>query len=354
MHVSRLLPIAVCLALAGCGAKGDSARKVEPPTVRLAAVGTQQFIDRIDAVGTARANEQVTLAAPVTERIVRLNFDDGGFIVRGQVVAVLAQAQQTAQLAEAGARAQEANQQLARVRQLKDRGFATNSAVDTQFALSSQARAQSAQAQASIADRVIRAPFSGWVSLRNISAGAVVQAGTQIAQISDISRIKLDFAVPETLLGHIRVGQPIGAVAAAFPDTPFRGIIASIDPVLNPETRAATVRAIIPNADRRLKPGMLLTVRIEAEARTAPAVPELAVVGEGDESYVFTVVGGKARRTPVRIGQSQNGMVEIVSGLKPGQPVVTEGVVKISDGQAVKIAGAPGAATVPGDGRKGG
>ncbi|RYE02345.1 MAG: efflux RND transporter periplasmic adaptor subunit, partial [Sphingomonadales bacterium] len=287
--------------------------------------------------------EQVTLAAPVTERITRLNFDDGAFVQRGQVIAILAAGQENAQLAEAGARSREARQQLARLEQLKARGFATNSAVDTQTALAGQASAQAAQARASIGDRVIRAPFSGWVSLRNISAGAVVSAGTEIAQISDVSKIKLDFAVPETLLSQIKPGQTIAARAAAYPDQPFRGTIATIDAVLNAETRAATVRAILPNGDRKLKPGMLLSVSIESAERTSLAVPELAVVEEGDESFVYLLEGEKVKRTPVKPGLRQGGMVEILAGLTPGQRIVTEGVVKISNGQTVRLAGAPAA-----------
>src|SRR5690606_2529646 len=116
-----------------------------------------------------------------------------------------------------------------------------------------QAAARAAEVRASINDRVVRAPFSGWVSLRNISAGAVVGAGTPIATISDISRIKVDFPVPETLLPQLRVGMAIGVTAAAYPSEPFTGTIATIDPVLNPETRAVTVRAVLGNADRRLK-----------------------------------------------------------------------------------------------------
>jgi membrane fusion protein (multidrug efflux system) len=332
--------VALAAILGGCGGQASNGPRREAPLVRAAAVASTRFVERIEAVGTARANEQVTLAAPVTERITRLNFEDGAFITRGQVVAVLAAGQENAQLAEAGARAREARQQLDRLNALKARGFATNSAVDSQQALASQAQAQAAEARASIGDRVIRAPFSGWVSLRNISSGAVVSAGTEIATISDISQIKLDFAVPETLLSQVAVGQTIEARASAFPDTPVRGTVATIDPVLNPETRAATVRAIIPNPDRQLKPGMLLTVTIEAEARTSAAVPELAVVGEGDQSFVYVVEGDTAKRANVRTGLRQNGMVEVLSGLRPGQRVVTEGVVKITDGQKIRLPGA--------------
>lgn len=299
-----------------------------------------RFVERIEAVGTARANEQVTLSAPVTERIVRLAFDDGAYVQAGQTIAVLAAGQETAQLSEAQARAREASRQLDRVQTLKQRGFATNANLDTQVAAAASARAQAAEAQASIGDRVITAPFGGWVSLRTISAGAVVSAGTEIATISDLSTIKLDFPVPETLLPAVRPGLTIDAVTAAYPDQPFRGQVATVDPVIDPNTRAATVRARLPNPDRRLKPGMLLTVGIETAPRMSLSVPELAVIGEGDQRFVYGIENGQAKRIPVRVGMRSGGRVEILEGLRPGQQVVTEGVVKLSEGLKVRVAGA--------------
>ena len=346
----RFFPLLVgfSLFLACCGDKDDQRGRGGPPLVKADSVSSQRFVDRIDAVGTAFANEQVILAAPVTERIIRLNFADGGYVGAGQVVAELAQGQETAQLAEAGARATEARQQLGRLEALKTRGFATRAAVDAQVALAGSAGAQAAEARASIADRVVRAPFGGYVSLRNISRGAVVAAGTEIATISDISRIKLDFAVPETLLAALAKGQVIDAIAAAYPERTFRGTIESIDPVVNAQTRAVTVRAILANPDRALKPGMLLTVGVESKARASLAVPELAIVGEGDKSFVFVVgAGSTVKRVPVRIGARQNGRVEILDGLRPGQRVVTEGVVKLTDGVKVRLAGARNAHAAP-------
>lgn len=345
----RILIVFAAALLAGCGGEASENKKGggAAPLVTAGAVASARFVDRIDAVGTARANEQVTLTAAVTERVERLAFDDGDFVGRGQVVAVLARGQETAQLAEAGAREREARQQLSRLQELGERGFATRSAIDAQQALAGQASAQAAQARAAIGDRVVRAPFGGYVSLRNISAGAVINAGGEIVTISDISRIKLDFAVPETLLSQIAVGQSIEARSAAFPETPFRGTIDVIDPVINPATRAVTVRAVLPNPDGMLKPGMLLTVGIESAARTAVSVPELAVVGEGQQSFVFVVDGDRVRRTQVRVGQRQGGMVEILEGLRPGQRIVTEGVVKVTDGQEVRLAGPANATPTP-------
>jgi membrane fusion protein, multidrug efflux system len=334
------LLVVLLAALAACGGGQDKAKARPTPVVKVEPTSTIRFVETIEAVGTARANEQVTLSAPVTERLVRLGFDDGDFVRRGQVVAVLAQGQENAQLAEAQARQREAQQQLARIQTLKRRGFATQSSLDTQQAAASAARAQASEARASIGERVITAPFSGYASLRTISPGAVVSSGTDIATISDISTIKLDFPVPETLLSTVRPGLTIEATAAAYPDQPFRGQIATIDPVIDPNTRSVLVRARLPNPDGKLKPGMLLTVAIETSPRLGLSVPELAVVGEGDQRFVY-VVGkdGKVKRTAVKTGLRSAGRIEILEGLKPGQPVVTEGVVKLADGMKVKVAG---------------
>jgi membrane fusion protein (multidrug efflux system) len=326
------------LLLAACG--GGAEKKERPPAlVEAKTVGTATFTDAVDAVGTALANEQVVLAAPVTERITSINFADGGYVAKGQVIATLAQAQENAELAAAQARVVESDLQLKRLQTLRERGFATNSSIDTQVAAADEARATAQQARATIGDRIIRAPFAGWASLRTVSPGTVVVAGTQIATISDISRIKLDFTVPETRLSSLAEGQPIEAASAAFPDRPFRGTIATIDPVIDPATRSVKVRAILPNPDKALKPGMLLTVRVLSHERTGIAVPELAVVGDGEDRYVFLAADdGKAKRVKVVTGARQQGLVEIVDGLKPGQKIVTQGVVKLSDGVPFRVA----------------
>ncbi len=350
--VRNLLTLVLAAFLAACGSsEAQKGRDRPPPLVKAEPATTLRFADRIEAVGTARANEQVTVAAPVTERIVRLGFDDGSYVRRGQMLAVLQQAQETAQLREAQAQTREAEQQLSRLEALKNRGFATRAAYDTQVAAAASARARAQQVDAQIGERVVRAPFSGWVSLRNISAGAIVNAGTEIATVSDLSVIKLDFPVPETALAALRPGLSIEARSAAYPNRPFRGTIDTIDPVVDPNTRSVTVRARLSNPDRLLRPGMLLTVGIESAPRLALSVPELAVIGEGDQRFVYRLENGQARRTPVRTGMRLNGRVEIREGLQPGQRVITEGVVKVTDNMRVRVAGAENAR--PGQNRPG-
>jgi membrane fusion protein (multidrug efflux system) len=305
---------------------------------------TRDLVDRIEAVGTALANEQADLNSTVTERIARVNFEDGAFVPRGAVIAELVRSEQGAQLDQFEARQKEAEAQLERVQGLIKQGFATRAQLDTAQAGVDVARGQVAAARSQIGDRVIRAPFAGWLSLRRISPGTVVNAGTTVATIVDYSRIKLDFPVPETYLSAIREGAPIVARAAAFPGETFEGTVATIDPIIDPVTRAATVRAILPNSELELRPGMLMTVAVESRPRTAVVVPELALVGLGETRYVFTLDDdNRATRRTVETGQRRDGFVEIVSGLKPGERLVVEGTVKVRDGLVV----APAARTGP-------
>jgi membrane fusion protein (multidrug efflux system) len=348
------LPVIItALCLAGCGGKKE--QKPRPvPLVEAAPIGRATFADRVEAVGTALANEQVVLSAPVTERVETVNFRDGGFVRQGQVVATMAVAQERAELAAAQAQARQAQQQLDRIQALKNRGFATAASLDQQVALANAAKASADQSRAAIGDRIIRAPFSGWLSLRTISAGAIVPAGTAIATVSDISRIKLDFTVPETQLSMIREGMPINAMSAAWPDRPFNGHVATNDPVIDPATRAVRVRAILPNPDHALKPGMLLTVTIPARERQSLSLPELAVVGDGDERFVFVLEDRTVKRVKVDTGIRQDGRVEITGGVKAGQRIVTEGVGKLTDGATVRLAGDKPAKGATGDRPKGG
>ncbi|MCH8685444.1 efflux RND transporter periplasmic adaptor subunit [Pedomonas mirosovicensis] len=299
----------------------------------------RRFVDAIEAVGTANARESVVISANVTERVKALHFHDGQAVKKGQILAELSLSEETADLAEAQARLKEAQLQLERVQQLAERGYATRANLDQRIAERDAAEATMQSIQARIDDRIIRAPFSGIAGLRNVSPGIIVTAGTPLVEISDISTIKLDFTIPEAYLSQVDVGQQVQARVSAFNNQLFTGRITAIDPQVDPVTRSASVRALIDNPDLKLKPGMLMTVGIIREQRDALAVPELAVVGEGREKYVYTVNedGRTVSRTRVLTGERQPGYVEVTAGLQPGDLVVSEGVVKLRDGSPIKL-----------------
>ncbi len=336
MSISRHVAFALAVLLAACsGQKGGGEGRA--PTVVGGVVEPVSFVDSIDAVGTAFARESTTLTSTVTERVESLRFADGAYVQAGTVVAVLRAVEQTADLASAEARSRETEQQLKRLRELQQRGFATNASIDTQIAARDQARAQAGVIRAQIGDRIIRAPFSGVVGLRRLSPGSVVTAGTEIATISDISSIKLDFTVPERFISAVKSGQNIEARSQAWPGEIFRGSVEGVEPQVDPITRSVAVRAILPNPDQRLRPGMLLTVSIVTNPRQTLAVPELAIVAQGDRQFVFKLDEKNiANRVPVEVGMRKGGMVEVTSGLSRGDRIVADGVVKVRDDAEVR------------------
>ncbi len=337
MSFYRILAALVLLTgLSSCGEDQGGGREDRAATVVGGYVTEARFSDSIEAVGTAYAQEQTVMTAPVTERIERINFTDGETVRRGDVIAQLSRSEESADLAAIEARVRESQQQLDRLQDLQNRGFATRSSVDSQIALRDSARADANAVRSQIADRVIRAPFDGVVGLRTISAGAVINAGSPIATISDISTINLDFTVPEAFLGALTKGQPIEAKSAAYPDELFRGNIDGIEPLIDPLSRSVTVRARLPNPDRRLRPGMLLTVEIVSDARQRLAVPETALVSQGDQNFVFKLEKSDgenpiARRTAVETRARRDGMVEILRGVEKGDAIVIDGIVKVRD-----------------------
>jgi membrane fusion protein (multidrug efflux system) len=313
-------------------------------------VRRQRIAESVEALGTARANESVTLTANLTDTVRRINFQDGDYVDAGAVLVELTNEEEQAQLEEAQANLADTRRQLTRLEDLGKRGIAAASAVDEARAAAEAAQARLNTVLARLRDRVIRAPFSGLLGFREVSTGTLVTPGTTIATLDDVSEIKLDFTVPETTLGLLRTGGTIYARSAAWGDREFAGVIRTVGSRVDPVTRAATVRAVIPNEDRLLRPGMLLTVRIMGQQRDALVAPEKAIVQSGAESFVFTIDGeSRARRQSVTLGLRQFGTVEVVAGLREGDTVITEGIIKIRDGSQVSLVSpdgrdAPGAA----------
>jgi membrane fusion protein (multidrug efflux system) len=177
-----------------------------------------------------------------------------------------------------------------------------------------------------------------------------MRPGEQIGTLDDISEIKLDFDVPETQIARLAQGVEIVANTAAYPDRTFNGTIADIDSRVDPTTRTVRVRAILPNTDEALRPGMLLTVEVRSNPRQGLAIPEMAILDQADGAYVYRVVareGGQAvELVRIATGQRSDGMAEVLSGLEAGNQVITEGVQSVRPGQPIQV-GAPSAEALP-------
>lgn len=326
--------------------------------VTLVAAANREFADRIDVLGVAKGRQSVTLTSATTELVTRVLFRDGQYVQRGQVLVELQANEQTADLSQALARLAQANADYDRWNALAQQGIAPKATADQYRAALATARAGVAAAQARVGDRVIRAPFSGVIGLSDIAPGALINPGTPIATLDDISVVRVDFEVPDRYLPVIQQGMSIVARPDSYPDMRVQGQIAQLDTRIDERTRSITARALFPNYTGRLKPGMLMRVGIEQSRRTGVAVPEPAVQFEGDAAFVFVAKRGPrglmAEKRQVTIGVVQDGFIEIRSGLREGEQIVADGLNRIQPGQPLMPAGAgagpgaPGQAGAPG------
>jgi membrane fusion protein (multidrug efflux system) len=347
-----LLPVlAAVAALAGCAGEQAADRAAPAATVTTTVVAVKPWSDAIEALGTARANESVLITAKVTETVVRVNFQDGDLVEAGDVLVDLSGRVEVAGLAEAAAAYRESQQQFQRQQQLTAQKLIPASQLDTQRAAMESARARLDATRARLADRVITAPFAGVLGFRQVSPGTLVTPGTTIASLDDVSVMKLDFAVPESFLAALAAGQPVTASSSAYPGREFSGQVTTVDSRVDPVTRAVTVRAEIPNPDRLLRPGMLLTLQVFQPERQALVVPEIAVIQVAREAHVFRVLADDTvEQVPVTLGQRRRGEVEVVGGLAAGDRIVVDGTVKLRQGsRIVEVAKpAPSPATAEG------
>jgi len=308
--------------------------------VTVTPAALREFVDVIEAVGTAKANESIDLTAKSTETIGAVNFTDGQKVEAGFVVAELTSREQSADLAVARADLNEAKQSFERINGLAQKGFATGAQLDAATASRDAAAARVRSLESRVSDRLIKAPFAGVLGLRKVSVGTLVKPGDLITTLDDISVVKLEFTVPEAFLSALKDGMIVRVKVAAYPLRVFEGKVVGIDTRVNPVSRSVAMRAEIPNADGQLLPGMLMTVSLLNNQRQALSVPEETLVPVEDRQYVFVVAGDrKAERREVKIGARQPGYVEIVGGLKRGESVVVEGTLKLRPGATVKIAG---------------
>lgn len=300
-------------------------------------VGYRAITDEVESLGTAMANESVSVTAKVTETVTKVNFEDGMLVEKGDILVELTNSEETAMLAEAQASVEEATRQFNRVKNLIDQKLASETQLDVERARMQTAEARLNGIVARLDDRLIRAPFSGQLGFRNVSNGTLLTPTTPITTLDDVSIIKLDFSIPESYLSTISEGQEVIAVSSAYASTPFIGRVATVNSRIDPITRSVKVRAVIENKDHLLRPGMLLTVKLIQETQNVLAVPEEAVIPVQQDEFVYVVEEGVAVRKVIKTGRRMPGIVEVLEGLSEGEEVITQGIIKIRPGSKVVV-----------------
>jgi membrane fusion protein (multidrug efflux system) len=346
----RLLPVLLSASLlVACGGDDPAGGAGGPPggmpplPVEVAKVESRTTATGLSTVGSLRADETVVVRPEIAGRIDRIHFEEGGHVAAGQPLFTLDGSLAQAALNEARANlaiAQSANRRAERLNQER---LIAGADYDRTIAQLAVEQARVASAQATLGKLSLRAPFSGSIGLRKVSVGDVVNAGQELVTLVRLDPMEIDFSVPENALGQLRIGQSVQATVDAFPGETFTAEVVAIDPVVDPQSRSAHLRARIANPDGRLRPGQFAQLTLDTGGAGAPSlfIPEQALLQSGPTRYVFTVVDGKAKKTDVTTGRREPGLIEILTGLKAGDTVITAGQTKPMMGDGLPVAPLP-------------
>lgn len=338
--------------IADNGVPGDPPPRRRPEAIVSAStVQSMDLLETLDGVGTLEAWATVEISPEIAGRITAIRFEEGASIEEGTVLFELDDDRLQHQRAsrKAAIRAVEANAANARRiyerrLQLRARGVLTEeeteeAEADLEMLLADKERleAELALIERELQDTKILAPMTGVVSHRQVDRGAHVTIGRTLAHFYQIDPLEMSFYLPERHLGRIRIGQPVAVSVAAYPDREFQGVIEFISPAVDASTRQFLVKAVIPNEQQELKPGVFAVARVTVGQRPdRPVIPEESLVATRRGYMVFVIEDGVAVSREVTTGLRMEGMVEIVEGLAVGERIVREGHLRLSGGDPVR------------------
>jgi len=307
------------------------------PVVTLSA-GKETVHDSVEALGTANANESIDITATVTETISEIRFQDGQHVKKGDIIVLLDQQEETAQLGAARAQLAENERELGRLKNLRANRAASQRDYDERATMRDVTLQQIKEIEARIEDRTLRAPFAGQLGVRRLSVGALVRPGDLITTLDDENAIKLDFTVPALYIDSLAPGLKVEATSDAIRDKVFEGVIDTVNSRIDPVTHSVLVRALLPNEEGLIRPGLLMQVTLLKDRREVLVVPEESVMQRQSKHYLMIVKDDNTvQEREVQIGIRKNGVVEITRGLQVGEKLIVRGMGSVRDGQQIVV-----------------
>lgn len=317
-------------ATAAGGPGGPGGGPPPAAVVEASAAVRGTAVRRLRAIGTLVSNNAVIIRPEIAGRITEILFADGATVREGQPLIRLDRSTLQAELDDALATLTLARQQFTRASALTQRGAGTERGRDEAVAALHNSEARVALVRARLEKTTVVAPFSGTLGIRQVSIGDFVSAGQDIVNLEQMTPIKVEFRIPERFLTGLAVGRPVVLRSTAYPDTSFEAAVTAIDPRIDRISRSVLVQATSPNPEAKLRPGQFVSVTLRIdERRGAVFVPEQAVVPEGENRFVYRVIDGQAVKTQIATGMRIASQIEVLSGLAPGEVVITAGQQKI-------------------------
>lgn len=331
-----ILAAILCLGLTACsGNEPEPERDPVPVVAQDIRFLAEQ--SAVEAIGSARAETSAEIYAETNGRVTQVLFTAGDFVRRGDALVKLDARQEQLAVDAARIQVREADQLLSRYRRIQDTGAISESQIEAGETALASARVALEQAQTSLADRTVRAPFSGHVGLTEIDRGDRVNDSTPITQIDQRGTLYVDFSAPEAVFNLLRTGQVVQVAPFSDPSRAIDARVVTTDNRISRESRDFIVRTAIANTDDRLRPGMSFRVLFTRNGETRAAVPEEAIVWGGEGSQLFVVRDNKARRVPVTITSRRNGLVFVDGKIARSDRVIVKGVQKVRDGQDIRV-----------------
>ena len=298
-------------------------------------VKTQTLDKKISAVGNLRANESIMLRPEQSGRVEEILFKEGAMVEQGTPLFKLDSSIYIAELKEAQARVQLSRTDYDRARSLLSKRVGSVQERDSTLAQLRVNQAQEALAQARLDKMTIKAPFTGFTGLRLVSAGDYVNQGQDLIELTDLSTMKLDFRVPEIYLAELQPGRQLSIKVDALPGEAIQGEVYAVSPSANSNAHNIEVRAVIPNSNGKLRPGLFAQVDLLVDQQTTVVIPEQAIIPKDGMFFVMKVEEGKVAMSPVTMGQRRPGVVQIIEGLNEGEVLITAGQIKLFPGMPV-------------------
>jgi len=314
-----------------------------PETVSTAVAKEEKWQETIPAVGSISAVQGVRLTAEVAGTVQDIKFESGAVVAKGDLLLHLDVSTEEAQLRALDAQAEWAHTNLARYKSLRTENTVSQAELDQAETDLKQKQANADAVRATIAKKVIRAPFAGKLGIRQINVGEYLEAGKFIVSLQSLAPVYADFSLPQQELARLKTGLSVRVTTDTYPDKQFLGTLTAINPELDTATRSVRLQGTCANEDQLLRPGMFTRIEvILPDEHPVLAIPATSILSApyGDSVYVLaqstnSASGLTVRQQFIRVGRTRGDFVSVETGLKPGDRVVTSGIFKLRNGMSV-------------------
>ena len=352
-----LMVVVMTIVIAGLGfvkfrqfqaMAGEFAAMQPPPDAVTTIIAAQEeWPATLNAIGTLAAVQGVTVTADLSGIVSRISFDSGKTVQKGDVLVQLDTRQEEAQRSGAESQLQLARLNFQRMQGLVEQDAVSRAEYDAAAAAFKQAEARLGEIRATIERKTIRAPFSGVLGIRQVNLGQYLTGGDPVVPLQALNPIYVNFGVPQQEATEMHIGRGVRITVGELSGGEFTGRISALDSVVDQTTRNVQVQATLANAGGRLRPGMFVQTQVTLGAdRHVVALPASAInyAPYGDSVFVVADMRNPkgqtyrgVRQQVVKLGAARGDQIAVLSGINPGEEIVSSGVFKLRNGAPVQV-----------------